>query len=238
MNLDLPDLDLVPPEELDHTPLDVIEEEIEAEEEDNEPFIKQPTKEMMMKNAEEQEAPPPPEPPKKKKRELSQKQLDHLARMREKANEKRIAKMKAKEEALAKVNEEHAAKSYKKSAHRKKVDKEYKAKTIKVKDEVEQPPPAHSTTPPDFVPSHKEKQMAAEMAKTKGEQEAFINFMMNMERYKVLKENYKEAKARHSTKAKDAQPAKPPVKKEVPKAAPIPISTPQAPVNKYSDMFG
>ena len=236
MNLDLPDLDLVPPEEFDHTPLDVIEEEIEAEEEDNEPFIKQPTKEMMMKNAEEQEA--PPVAPKKKKRELSQKQLDHLARMREKANEKRIAKMKAKEEALAKVNEEHAAKSYKKSAHRKKVDKEYKAKTIKVKDEVALKPPAHSTTPPDFVPSHKEKEMAAQMAKTKGEQEAFINFMMNMERYKVLKENYKEAKQRNSKPKATAQPAKPPVKKEVPKAAPIPISTPQAPVNKYSDMFG
>jgi len=229
MDLDLPNLDIKEPDELDLPTAEDIEEDIEQAEEDNDPFIKQPTKELMMKNAEEQE--PPAKPP-KKKRELSEKQLAHLARMREKATAKREAKKKEKEEALSAINEKHKAKSYKPEQHKKRVQKEYKKRTIPVKDEVEQPPEPEEQTPEDFLPSHKAKEKKKKEDAVHNEQMAFINFMTNMERYKQLKGAYNDAKERQTKKT--APSAKPVVKKQV--AEPVNLVVKQD--NPYNDYFG
>ena len=232
MDLDLPDLDMKEPDELDLPTAEDIEEDIEQAEEDNDPFIKQPTKELLLKQAEEPQEPPPA--PVKKKRQLTQKQLDHLAKCREKAKEKREAKKREKEQALEAINEKHKAKHYKPEQHKKKVMKEYKKKTIPVKDEVEQPPPPQDQTPEDFVPSHKEKVKKEAKARATEEQNAFVNFMVNMERYKQLKGEYNEAKARHQKKT--ASSANPAPKKEPPKAEPVNLVVKND--NPYNDYFG
>lgn len=73
---------------------------------------------------------------------------------------------------------------------------------------------------------------------TEAEQMAFINFMTNMERYKQLKEGYKEAKARKD-KAKSAPNANPTPKQQVKPATPINLQVKQ-PLNDnpFSDYFG
>jgi len=239
MDLDLPDLEMKEPDELSmDATLEEIEEDIAIQEEDEDPFkrVPQPTKELMDKMADEQ-VPVEPEKPKKKKRELSQKQLDHLAKCRELAKAKREAKAKAKQEALDKVAEEHKAKSYKPAKHKAKVDKEYKKRTIKVKDEVEIKPPDEDNTPEDFLPTEKAKRAEKVKRDTEAEQMAFINFMTNMERYKQLKEGYKEAKARKEKKS--APNANTTPKQNVKPATPINLQVKQ-PINDnpFSDYFG
>ena len=235
MDLDLPNLEMREPDELDpDTTIEEIEEEISIQEEYDDPFIKQPTKELLMKNAKEQV----PLPIAKKKRELSQKQLDHLENCRILAKEKREAKKKAKDEALGKINEEHKAKSYKPEKHKAKVDKEYKARTVKIVDKVVLKEETDSPTPDDFIPSVKEKAHKKLVAETEKEQNAFVGFMMNMERYKTLKEGYKEAKE----KKKVTQSASPTVRataqhstEGVPSVLEV---KKELPINPFSGFFG
>jgi hypothetical protein len=251
MDLDLPDLDMKQPDELDaDATLEEIEEDIAIQEENDDPFkrVQQPTKELLDKMATEQ-VPIEPEKPKRKKRELSQKQKDHLANCRELAKAKREAKKKAKEEALEKVAEEHKAKSYKPAKHKAKVEKEYseaksvakatyKARTIKVKDEVEIKPEDEDNTPDDFLPTQKAKRAEKVKKDTETEQMAFINFMTNMERYKQLKTGYKEAKERkEKTAPAPSAPSTP--KQEVKPVQPINLQVKQ-PINDnpFSGFFG
>jgi len=232
MDLDLPDLDMKEPDELDLPTAEDIEEDIEKAEEDNDPFIKQPTKDMIVDNVGAE--PPAPEKPVKKKRQLTQKQLDHLAMCREKAKAKREAKKKEKEEALEAINEKHKAKHYKPDQHKKKVMKEYKKKTIPVKDEIEKPKEEIDTTPADFVPTHKAQEAKKRHNKVQDDQNAFINFMTNMERYKQLKNEYKDAKERHQKKTAPSATSAP--KKEPPKAEPVNLVVKND--NPYNGYFG
>ena len=221
MDLELPNLEICDPEDFEDEPtLDDIEADIEASLEENEPFIKQPTADLMRKMAKEQEAPPKA----KKKRELTQKQLDHLQTCREKAKEKREAKKKAKDEALAEVNEKHKSKSYKPEQHRAKVEKEYKKKTMVLKETLQDVP---EETPEDFVPTHKAKEAKVVADKKVSEEMAFINFMSNMEKYKVLKiKNAPASNANSTPKEKVANEA-------IVEPAPL-----QVPVNPYNGFFG
>lgn len=244
MDLDLPDLDMKPPDELDaDATLDEIEEDIAIQEEEEDPFIKpdvemvkQPTKEFMNELAETQK----PIKPAKKKREMSQKQLDHLARCRELAKEKREAKKRAKEEALAKVKEEHKPKSYKPEKHRAKVEREYKKKTIKVEDNVKMAVKEEDTTPEDFNVSHKAERKKQQDANMKAEQMSFVNFMTNMERYKMMKGDWEEAKKKYAKSAKKEdkkEVAKPPPPQKI--AEPINLGVKSnINDNPYSGLFG
>ncbi len=249
MDLELPELEIKDPASLEQeASYDDIEADLEEAEEDDQPFIKnqvemvkQPTAELMRKMAKEQEEVPPPP---KKKRELSQKQLDHLAKCREKAAEKRDAKKKAKQEALAAVNEQHKAKAYKPQQHRKaqikKEKAQYEKATIKVDNEVKQKKTVQETTPEDFNVSHKEEIRKAQQAIVEAEQQAFLKFMGNMERYKQLKTGYKEMKSKSS-------PAPSAPKESIPKVAKVaPVSQPPIQLsvkqnindNPYSSFFG
>tara|TARA_R110000772_G_scaffold215406_2_gene325854 strand:+ start:8602 stop:9267 length:666 start_codon:yes stop_codon:yes gene_type:complete len=221
MDLDLPSLEMIDPEDFENEPtIDDIEADIEASLEESDPFIKQPTADLMRKMAKEQEAPVL----KKKKRELTQKQLDHLSVCREKAKEKREAKKKAKDEALAEVNEKHKSKSYRPAQHRAKVEREYKKKTLVLKEDLA-PIEEEKETPEDFVPTHKAKEAKVVEEKKVSEEMAFINFMSNMEKYKVLK--IKNAPASNADSI--------PKKVIANEAAPVPL---QVPVNPYNGFFG
>ena len=156
MDLDLPELDIVEDiaeimdDEGESVPQKIISEDehqkqLEIEEEKKQPFVKKT-------------AP-------KKKKELSEKQLAHLDKIRGMALEKRKTKARARKEAVDKavseISEEHKPKYYKpkpkKTPEEKAIEKEakkkYKKRTIEVNEEI--PQELEEKTPEDFVPSHK-----------------------------------------------------------------------------------
>ena len=169
----------------------------------------------------------------KKKKELSEKQKAHLDRIRKLALEKKKEKLKAKKEALEKVEEEHKPRSYKPRKKKTEEEKKYKEKTLKVEVNEPREQPENNpknSTPEDFVPSHKEN--LEKQKKTKEEQEklSFMNFMGNMEKYMILKDDYEKKKnVSRKPQPKPQQKIKQPI--------PVPLKPPE-PVNPYSNYFG
>lgn len=243
MDLDLPDLSVVEPSELDNPEIatpEEYEEDLAQQEEDNNPFKDAPSVNNLKKVPDVEEMEEPAEKPKKKaKKPLSEKQLAHLARIRKLAAEKKAAKVAAKKEAVAKVNEEHKAKAYderQKKNYQKRSQAEYKARTKKVVDEVVQAPPADEKLDKDFLADRRAKEKAVLDEKIKNEQMSFMNFMNNMERFEMLKSGYNEAKKKKTTKA--AAPSAKSVSKEKPKQViPAPLVEPPK-KDPFSDYFG
>ncbi len=178
----------------------------------------------------------------KKKKELSEKQKAHLEKIRKLAQEKKEAKKKAKEEALNKVEEEHKAKSYKTYKPRKprtkktEEQKQYDEKTIKM--EIKEPREDQkniqkNSTPEDFVPSHKEELEKQRKMKEEQDKFSFMNFMGNMEKYLVLKDDYDRKKSNDTSTKKVVEKPRPAVKQSQPK----PIIQ-QSPLDPYSNYFG
>ena len=232
MDLDLPQLDIVedvaevmndePP------PNKVLSEEehlklMEDEEEKKQPFVRKT-------------AP-------KKKKELSEKQIAHLNKIRGMALEKRKAKAAAKKEAVdkvkAQVSEEHKPKYYKpkpkKTPEEKALEKEAKKKYKKQTMEVEEnniQTTIEETTPADFVPTHKSKIKEKKEIKQFSEQDSFNNFMGNMEAYLKMRDEYEQKKKPKIIKS-------PIIKKSAPqKPAPVPTILQPIDENPFSSYFG
>ena len=230
MELNLPDLDIQPD-------LDILAEDDKIQEE---------TKKVEVEEVDLQED-PIFKKPKKQKKPPSEKQLAHLARIRQLAAEKKALKTKAKAEALAKVNEEHKAKSYKPRKKKVELDENkkiieevtqeqtqaYKEKTI-AKEYIEPTKitPNESNTPEDFNKSHKEKVKKDKVNKEEEERNSFIQFMSNMETYKKMKSEYKAKQPKPQPPPRPRQVATP-VRREPPS-----ILKPPEPPNPYADYFG
>ena len=191
MDTNLPNLDIVEDiEEImndEPTPQSIADtiEEVEKVEEDTSPFVQtQP-----------------------KKKELSEKQKAHLEKIRKLAFEKKAEKTKAKKEALMKVEAEHKPRSYK--PRKKKVTEEekeqakkYEERTLKMEIKEPREQEANKTsTPEDFNPTHKEQLEAKKKKQEETEKLSFLNFMGNMEKYFILKDDYdRETNSKRNTK--------------------------------------
>ena len=197
MDLDLPKLDIVEDiEDIMNDSEDVVEIEppeiispeqheelLEIEAEKKQPFVKKV----------------------KKKKELSEKQIAHLEKIRGMALEKRRAKARAKKEAVdkvtAEVSEQHKPKYYKpkpkKTAEEKALEKEakrkYKKQTMEVDNEVVKSE-VDETTPEDFVPTHKAVEREKKEKQIFNQQDSFNHFMGNMENYLKMRDAYQEQK--------------------------------------------
>lgn len=235
MDLDLPELDIIedvaevmndePP------PNKVLSEEehlklIEDEEEKKQPFVRKTAI--------------------KKKKELSEKQIAHLNKIRGMALEKRKAKAAAKKEAVdkvkAQISEEHKPKYYKpkpkKTSEEKALEREakkkYKKQTMSVeenniKKEIEE------TTPDDFVPSHKSEVKEKVEKDLFNKQDSFNHFMGNMENYLKMRDAHEQKKKPRETKSpirKKSQPI------PIPKKHPIPTILQPIDENPFSNYFG
>ena len=227
MDLDLPVLDIVEDiEEImdDDEPVQkrITEEEhqiqLEKEQEDKQPFVKKTVV--------------------KKKKELSEKQLEHLNKIRGMALEKRQIKARAKKEAVDKVvsalDEEHKPKYYKPKTKKTKEEKElekeakkkYKKQTMEVNEieeiEVE-------TTPEDFVPEHKTIIKEKKEKQIFNQQDSFNHFMGNMENYLKLREQHDRSKPKPKKE----------IQKEIPKPQIAPPTILQPVIeNPFSSYFG
>ena len=203
------DDDEVTPEKVNQTI-----EEVEKVEEDTSPFVQT-------------------EP---KKKELSEKQKAHLEKIRKLAFEKKAEKTKAKKEALMKVEAEHKPRSYK--PRKKKVTeqaKKYEERTVKI--DIKEPreeKDIKTETPDDFNPTHKEQLENKKKKQEETEKLSFLNFMGNMEKYFILKDDYdRETNSKRNTKTPITQ-AKQSSKAE-PKQQPQPsiIQVTQSPFDNY-----
>jgi len=235
MELNLPDLDI-------QTDLDILAEDDNTTQET-------PISDSQVKMEEvevEEKEDPIFKKPKKVKKPPSEKQIAHLARIRQIAKEKKALKAKAKAEALAKVNEEHKSKSYKPRKKKIELDenrmiiteqetqaKVYAEKTI-AKEYIEPSKitPNESNTPEDFNKSHKEKVKKDKVNKEEEERNSFMSFMSNMETYKKMKNDYKAKQPKPPPRPKQ-QPATQQIRQEPPS-----ILRPPEPQNPYSDYFG
>ncbi len=180
----------------------------------------------------------------KKKKELSEKQKAHLEKIRKLALEKKKEKQRAKKEALEKVDQEHKPRSYKPRKKKTEEDKKYKEKTLKVeiKEPREQPEnnPKNST-PEDFVPSHKENIEKDKKYKEEQDKLSFMNFMGNMEKYMLLKDDYDRKKnSSRNVQTHNNPPSSKPQQKPTQKPKqPIPVPLkPVEKINPYSNYFG
>ena len=244
MDLDLPVLDIVedvaevmndePP------PNKVISEEehlklMEEEEEKKQPFVRKTAT--------------------KKKKELSEKQIAHLNKIRGMALEKRKAKAAAKKEAVdkvkAQVSEDHKPKYYKpkpkKTPEEKALEREAKKKYKKQTMEVEEnniQSVVEEKTPDDFVPSHKADIKEKKEKQLFNQQDSFNHFMGNMETYMKMRDDYDQNNQR---KKKPVTTKSPIHSKEYKQSKPIPIPNkqPQIPTilqpieeNPFSNYFG
>lgn len=237
MDLDLPILDIV--EDIEEIMDDDVvlspedfEEALRIEEEKKQPFVKKSVVEV----------------PKKKKKELSEKQLAHLNKIRGMALEKRQTKAAAKKEAIDKVKEdissEHKPKYYKPKAKKTKEEKEeeklikkkYKEKTIEVNEEIVDE--EEHTTPDEFIPKHKAVVKEKKEAALFNQQDSFNHFMGNMESYLKMREEH--------DRTRRAPPPKTPAVKErglgvTPKKQPVSQPTDiLQPINDnpFSSYFG
>ena len=214
MDLDLPELDIVedvaevmndePP------PNKVLSEEehikmMEDEEEKKQPFVRKT-------------AP-------KKKKELSEKQIAHLNKIRGMALEKRKLKAAAKKEAVdkvkAQVSEEHKPKYYKpkpkKTPEEKALEKEAKKKYKKQTMEIEEnniKSVIEESTPDDFVPSHKAEVKEKKEQQLFNQQDSFNHFMGNMETYLKMRDEFEQDKKVQLNKKTSSKPIPVPKKKE------------------------
>ena len=201
MDLDLPILDIV--EDIEEIMDDDVvlspedfEEALRIEEEKKQPFVKKSVVEV----------------PKKKKKELSEKQLMHLNKIRGMALEKRQTKAAAKKEAIDKVKEdissEHKPKYYKPKAKKTKEEKEeeklikkkYKEKTIEVNEEIVDE--EEHITPDEFIPKHKAVVKEKKEAALFNQQDSFNHFMGNMESYLKMREEHDRTKPKPKPQAK------------------------------------
>ena len=224
MDLDLPVLDIV--EDIEEimddnsciSPED-FEEALLIEEEKKQPFVK---KTVVAK----------------KKKELSEKQLAHLNKIRGMALEKRQTKATAKKEAIDKVKEEvsneHKPKYYKPKPKKTKEEKEeekelkkkYKKQTMEVNEEIVED--NKEPTPEDFVPKHKAVIKEKKEKQLFNQQDSFNHFMGNMESYLKLREEHDRSKPKQ-------KPKQEPVKQTV--SQPIDILQPIND-NPFSNYFG
>jgi hypothetical protein len=216
MDTNLPVLDIVEdinevmddaPEQINQTIKDVED----AENEVDSPFIE-------------------PEKPKKKKRELSEKQKAHLDRIRKLAVEKKKQKADAKKEALKKVNEEHKPRSYKPRKKKTEEQKKYQERTKVIDDtdpREQQAQNQKTSTPDNFVPSHKAQQEEKRQNAVQDDKMSFMNFMGNMEKYLIMRDEYDKKKPKPK-----AQPKK--VEQPIPKI----VSAPPKPKTGFEDYFG
>tara|TARA_R110000787_G_scaffold285358_1_gene400783 strand:- start:560 stop:1234 length:675 start_codon:yes stop_codon:yes gene_type:complete len=224
MNLDLPELDIVADIEeiMDDEQIteEQYQEEMAKQEEEKQPFVKK-------------------QPIQKKKKELSEKQIAHLDKIRGMALEKRQVKATAKKEALQKVVETHQPKYYKakpkKSQAEKQLEKEaiakYKKTTIPIDETIKEH--VADKTPEDFVPEHKEIVKQKKQNVELETQHNFNHFMGNMEKYLKLRTDYEKAK---QPVVKETVPH---IEKPKPVKEPVPqMLTPQEPQNMYSSFFG
>tara|TARA_R110002012_G_scaffold74803_4_gene189490 strand:- start:2585 stop:3298 length:714 start_codon:yes stop_codon:yes gene_type:complete len=237
MDLDLPELDIVEDiaeimdDEGESVPQKIISEDehqkqLEIEEEKKQPFVKKT-------------AP-------KKKKELSEKQLAHLDKIRGMALEKRKTKARARKEAVDKavseISEEHKPKYYKpkpkKTPEEKAIEKEakkkYKKRTIEVNEEI--PQELEEKTPEDFVPSHKAEVKQKKEKELFNQQDSFNHFMGNMEMYLKLRDEHEQKKEKPKVVPKS------PIKKEPTKYGTLPQPPPTIlqPIdeNPFSNYFG
>ena len=230
MDLDLPELDIV--------------EDVAEVMNDEPPPNKVLSEEehlKLMEDAEEKKQPFVKKTAVKKKKELSEKQIAHLNKIRGMALEKRKAKAAAKKEAVdkvkAQISEDHKPKYYKpkpkKTPEEKALEKEAKKKYKKQTMEVEEnniQSVIEEKTPDDFVPSHKAD------VKEKKEKDSFNHFMGNMETYMKMRDDYEEKKKPITIKS--------PIRKQS-KPIPIPNKQTQIPTilqpieeNPFSNYFG
>lgn len=224
MDLDLPILDIVEDiEEIMDDSKVISEEDFEKalliEEEKKQPFVK---KTVVAK----------------KKKELSDKQIAHLNKIRGMALEKRQTKAAAKKEAIDKVKEEvsieHKPKYYKPKPKKTKEEKDeerelkkkYKKQTMEVVDEVVEE--IKEVTPEEFVPKHKAVIKEKKEKQLFNQQDSFNHFMGNMESYLKLREEHDKSKAKQ-------QPKQQPIKKV---SQPTPVILQPIEENPFSNYFG
>ena len=237
MDLDLPELDII--EDVaeimndEIPPNNVISEEehqklLDEEEEKKQPFVRKT-------------AP-------KKKKELSEKQISHLNKIRGMALEKRKVKAAAKKLAVdkvkAQVSEEHKPKYYKpkpkKTPEEKALEREAKKKYKKQTMEVEEnniQSEIEETTPEDFVPTHKEEVKEKKEKQLFNQQDSFNHFMGNMESYLKMRDDYEQNKKTFKkSKDKKEVPKKEVPKKEVKQTIPTILKPVEE--NPYANYFG
>jgi len=239
MDLDLPTLDIVEDiatvmsdDEGENIPQKVISDEehqkmLEEEEEKKQPFVRKT-------------AP-------KKKKELSEKQLAHLNKIRGMALEKRQLKAKARKDAVDKVvndvKETHKPKYYKpkpkktpeEKALEQEAKKKYKKNTMKVNEEI--PQEIDEKTPEDFVPSHKAEVKEKKEKQIFSQQDSFNHFMGNMEQYLRLRDEHERKKP----KPKQIEKKSPITKKPEPikqKQTIVPTILQPVDENPFSNYFG
>lgn len=236
MDLDLPELDIVEDvaEVMNDEPVPnkVLSEEdhlklMEEEEEKKQPFIKKTAQ--------------------KKKKELSEKQIAHLNKIRGMALEKRKAKAQAKKEAVdkvkAQVSEEHKPKYYKpkpkKTAEEKALEREakkkYKKQTMQVEEnniqtEIEE------KTPEEFVPTHKAQVKEKKDKELFDQQDSFNHFMGNMETYLKMRDEYEKEKKPVTTKSPIKSKPIPIPKKQIKPQVPTILQPIEE--NPFSNYFG
>ncbi len=159
------------------------------------------------------------EKPQKKKRVLSERQKEHLAKARIKAREAHLEKTRLKKEIKQKVKVEVEAKR-----------KQQKEEPVK-KEELSE----------DFkerlkVPS--EEEVAA--AKKQKEEMSFLNFMSNMEKYKVMKYEHRSKKEKEEPKPKKVIPPRPQVQRQQTtnvQSQSLPDIVKPKPQNPYEGLF-
>lgn len=236
MDLDLPELDIV--------------EDVAEVMNDEPPPNKVLSEEehlKLMEDAEEKKQPFVKKTAVKKKKELSEKQIAHLNKIRGMALEKRKAKAAAKKEAVdkvkAQISEDHKPKYYKpkpkKTPEEKALEKEAKKKYKKQTMEVEEnniQSVIEEKTPDDFVPSHKADVKEKKEKELFTQQDSFNHFMGNMETYMKMRDDYEEKKKPITIKS--------PIRKQS-KPIPIPNKQTQIPTilqpieeNPFSNYFG
>lgn len=238
--------------DLDLPVLDIVEDiaEVMGDESDEEPpqkVISEEEHQKMMEEEEEKKQPFVRKTAPKKKKELSEKQLAHLNKIRGMALEKRQLKAKARKDAVDKVvndvKETHKPKYYKpkpkKTPEEKALDKEakkkYKKNTMKVNEEI--PNEIEEKTPEDFVPTHKAEVKEKKEKQIFSQQDSFNHFMGNMEQYLRLRDEHERKKPieKKSPIRKNAIPVQTPAK---PKPAPVPQILQPVEENPFSNYFG
>ncbi len=101
-------------------------------------------------------------------------------------------------------------------------------------------PNIKQSTPDDFNPTHKEKIAEQKRMEEEHEKMSFINFMGNMEKYLILKDDYdREKRNTQNNKTYNNAPKPKPTPKpqQKPVVKPAPIQPPKPP-NPFDSYFG
>jgi hypothetical protein len=222
------DLEIKPVIDKDYIPESLKEKKIE----ENDIFISnKPTNKQVTPCVKEISEETPQEKPLKKKRVLSEKQKEHLNKIRVLALETKKKKADAKKEAVKKINDEFPTTAYKRK-------KQPGGQSNKVKSEIAKQFEAK-------IEANKEDEIKKE--KTSDEYN-FLHFMNHMEKYSNMSRAYNEMNKKEKIppppkpqppkpQPPKPQPPKPPVK-VVQKAQPLGLNINTQPLDPYNDWFG